>query len=58
MSAPRKPIEATIDTVTGAISMLYDWLGGPDPKQELARVEPERNARIPAVVVDTEGEDA
>jgi len=80
MTAKRSPVESTVDTVTGAISMLYDWLGA-GPKTDLARA-PEgvsskpadapglrsegpsersgasrvRPQRIPAVVIDTEGE--
>lgn len=57
MSAPRKPVEATVDSVIGAVRVLYDWLGGPDPKTDIVRAEPERDARIPAIVVDTEGEE-
>ena len=49
----RKPVEATVDTVQTAISMLWDWLGRePKAKAEIVKVE----TKIPAIVVDTKGE--
>lgn len=58
MSEPRTPVDATIDTVQGALEYLWNWLGRA-PSAELAKrePEPERDQRIPPIVIDTEGED-
>lgn len=65
MTPPRRPLDATIDTVEGALSVLWDWLGQPTEAQKAkaqeiaAKVEKgSRDPRIPAVVIDTEGEEA
>lgn len=62
----RKPVDATVDSITGAIGMLWDWLGGPEPIRDIVRdVRDEsakqpvvRDQRIPPEVIDTEGEEA
>jgi len=67
MSAPRRkgPVEATIDSVGGAASMLWDWLSAEPKKNEDGETEgpslldflpdstpPQVDGRIPAKVVD------
>lgn len=56
-SDKRRPVDATVDTITGAIGMLWDWLGGEAPKADIVRVE-KPQTRIRPEVIDTEGEDA
>lgn len=59
MSAAKKPLEATVDNVIGAATLLWDWLGRdpnapPEKKQEKAQPL----ARIPpADIVESEGEE-
>lgn len=62
---PKGPAERTIDSVGAAIGLLWDWLGEA-PKEEIVpateedwlpkSVPPAADGKIPAVVVDTEGE--
>lgn len=62
MSAPKKPIGATIDTVGTALGYLFDWLGGTNDNAtpdilDLFSDARERDGENPEVI-DTEGEDA
>lgn len=61
---PKGPAERTIDSVGAAIGLLWDWLGEvPKENEEIVPAEwlpeskpPAPDGKIPAVVVDTEGE--
>jgi hypothetical protein len=63
----RDPVGATVDSVVGAIGLLWDWLGDPPKKSEpsiLKLLEPDATdaseaptepAPKPDGVIDTEG---
>lgn len=61
MSAPKKPVDATIDSVAGALSYLFDWLGSERAEEEAPDVFEllgDGDGDDDDDVIETEGEDA